>query len=139
MTDPVPHETWINPPYPFAPPTDPPDDVDKALDALADALARANGGERRRMASHLARTPAVSKTAKVLSQLTAARLIAFLERHSGRNSDVPAAFMPGIASSGAADRIARAQVFRRMTMAPRLYALQRACDVAAPERAGGRQ
>ena len=46
------------------------------------------------MASHLARTPAVSKTAKVLSQLTASRLIAFLERHSGRNSGVPAALMP---------------------------------------------
>ena len=90
------------------------------------------------MASHLARTPAVSKTAKVLSQLTAARLIAFLERHSGRDSGVPAALMPGIAASGAADRIARAQLFRRVTMAPRLYALQRACEAAALERAGGR-
>ena len=57
MTDPVPHDTWIDAPYPFAPPTDPPDEVDKALDALADAIARANGGERRSMASHLARTP----------------------------------------------------------------------------------
>ncbi len=138
MTDPVPRETWINAPHPFAPPTDPPDDIDKALDALADAIGRANGGERWSMASHLARTPAVSKTAKVLSQLTAARLIAFLDRHSGRDSDVPAAFMPIIAASGAADRIARAQVFRRVTMAPRLYALQRACEAAALERAGGR-
>src|SRR5271166_4952957 len=135
MTDPVPHENWIDASYPFAPPTDPPDD----LDTLADAIGRANGGKRRSMASHLARTPAVSKTAKVLSQLTAAQLIAFLERHSGRNSDVPAAFMPVIAASGAADRIARAQVFRRVTMAPRLYALQRACEAAALERAGGRQ
>ena len=137
MTDPVPHENWIDAPYPFAPPTDPPDDVDKALDALADAIGRANGGERRSMASHLARTPAVSKTAKVLSQLTASRLIAFLERHSGRNSGVPAALMPGIAASGAADRMAQAQLFRRVTMPPRLYALKRACD-AALERAGGR-
>jgi hypothetical protein len=86
MTDPVPHESWIDARYPFAPPADPPDDVDKALDALADAIGRANGGERRSMASHLARTPAVSKTGKVLSQLTASQLIAFLERHSGRNS-----------------------------------------------------
>jgi len=139
MTDPASRENWIDAPYPFAPPTDPPDDIDKALDALADAIARANGGKRRSMASHLARTPAVSKIARVLSQLTAARLIAFLERHSGCNSDVPAALMPGVAASGAADRIARAQVFRRVTMAPRLYALQRACEAAALERAGGRQ
>ena len=90
------------------------------------------------MASHLARTPAVSKTAKVLSQLTASRLIAFLERHSGRNSGVPAALMPGIAASGAADHIAQAQLFRRVTMPPRLYALKRACDAAALDRAGGR-
>ena len=138
MFDRVPHQNWIDAPYPFAPPTDPPDEVDKALDTLADAIARANGGERQSMASHLARTPAVSKTARVLSQLTAARLIAFLERHSGRNSDVPAALMPGIAASGAADPMARAQVFRRMTMAPRLYALRRACVSAALERAGGR-
>ena len=138
MIDPVPHENWIDAPYPFAPPTAPPDDVDKALDALADAIGRANGGERRSMASHLARTPAVSKTAKVLSQLTASRLIAFLERHSGRNSGVPGALMPGIAASGAADRTAQAQLFRRVTMPPRLYALQRACDAVALERAGGR-
>jgi hypothetical protein len=137
MIAPVPHENWIDAPYPFAPPTDPPDDVDKALDALADAIGRANGEERRSMASHLARTPAVSKTAKVLSQLTASRLIAFLERHSGRNSGVPAALMPGIAASGAADRMAKAQLFRRVTMPPRLYALQRACDAAALESAGG--
>ncbi len=138
MFDPASHQNWIDAPYPFAPPTDPPDEVDRALDALADAIGRANGGERRSMASHLAHTPAVSKTAKVLSQLTAARLIAFLERHSGRDSGVPTALMPGIVASGAADRIARAQLFRRVTMAPRLYALQRACEVAAIERAGGR-
>ncbi len=138
MTDPASRQNWIDAPYPLAPPTDPPDEVDRALDALAVAIGRANGGERRSMASHLARTPAVSKTAKVLSQLTAARLIAFLERHSGRDSGVPTALMPGIAASGAADRIARAQLFLRVTMAPRLYALQRACEAAALERAGGR-
>ena len=138
MFDPASHQNWIDAPYPFALPTDPPDDIDKALDALADAVGRANGGERRSMASHLARTPAVSKTAKVLSQLTASRLIAFLERHSSSNSDVPAALMPAVAASGSGDRMARAQLFRRVTMAPRLYALQRACDAAALERAGGR-
>jgi len=138
MTDPVSQENWIDAPYTFPPPTDPPDDVDKALDALADAIGRANGGEWRSVASHLARTPAVSKTAKVLSQLTASRLIAFLERHSARDSGVPAALMPAVAASGAADRMARAQLFRRVTMAPRLYALQRACEAAALERAGGR-
>ena len=135
MTDPVPHENWIDAPYPFAPSTD---DVDKALDMLADAIGRANGGARRSMASYLARTPAVSKTAKILSQLTASRLIAFLERHSGRNCGVPAALVPGIVASGAADRMAQAQLFRRVTMPPRLYALQRACGTAALERAGGR-
>jgi hypothetical protein len=138
MTDPVLHDHWIDARYPFAPSTDPPDDIDKALDALADAITWANAGERRSMAGHLAQTPAVSKTAKVLSQLTASRLIAFLERHSGRDSGVPTALMPGIAASGAADRIARAQLFRRVTMAPRLYALQRACRAAALERAGDR-
>ena len=84
-----------------------PDDIDKALDALADAIARANDGERRSMAGHLARTPAVSKTAKVLSQLTASRLIAFLERHSGRDSGAPAALMPGIAAPASPIRMAR--------------------------------
>ena len=138
MIDPIPHENWLDAPFPFAPPAEPPDEVDKALDALADAITRANGGERRSMASHLARTPAVSRTAKVLSQLTASRLIAFLERHSGRDSGVPTALMPGIAASGAADRFARAQLFRRVTLAPRLYALQRACKAAALERAGDR-
>jgi hypothetical protein len=138
MTDPVPHENWIDAPYPFAPPTDPPDDVDKALDELAEAIGRAGGREWRSLASHLARTPAVSKTAKVISQLTASRLIVFLERHSGRNPGIPGALMPGIAASGAADRMARVQLFRRVTMPPRLYALQRACGAVALERAGGR-
>ena len=136
MTDPVLHDQWIDAPCPFAAPTDPPDDIDKALDALADAIARANGGGRRSMASHLARAPAASKTAKVLSQLTAARLVAFLERYSVRDPGLPGVLMPGIVASGAADRIARAQVFGRVTMAPRLYALERACKAAALERAG---
>ena len=138
MLDPVPHDNWIDAPYPFAPPIDPPDDVDKALDTLADAIGRANGGNRRSMASDLVCTPAASKTARVLSQLTASRLIAFLERQSARNASLPAALMPAIAASGAADRMARAQLFRLVTMRPRLLALRRACDAAAIERAGGR-
>src|SRR5271165_1078654 len=116
MIDPIPHENWIDAPYSFASPAEPPDEVDKALDALADAIARANGGGRRSMASHLARAPAASKTAKVLSQLTAARLVAFLERYSVRDPGLPGVLMPGIVASGAADRIARAQVFGRVTM-----------------------
>jgi hypothetical protein len=138
MIDPVPHQNWIDAPYPLPPPRDPPDDVDKALDALAEAIGRADSGEWRSVASNLARTPAVSKTAKVFSQLTASRLIAFLELHSGRSSGVPAALIPGIAASGAADRMAQAQLFQRVAMPPRLYALQRACEAAALERAGGR-
>ena len=134
MLDPTRHENWIDAPYPFAPPTDPPDDIDKALDGLADVIGRAGGEERLSLASHLARAPAVSRTAKVLSQLTAARLIAFLERHSGDNASVPAVLMPAVAASGSADRMARAQEFRRLTMPPRLDALRRACDAAALER-----
>ena len=66
MTDPAPNENWIDAPYPSAPSADPPDDIDKALDTLADAIVRANGGERRSLASHLARNPAVAKVSKVL-------------------------------------------------------------------------
>ena len=74
----------------------------------------------------------------MLGRLPAARLVAFFDRHVGREPDAPDVLMSGIAASGAADRMARAQVFRRVTMAPRLYALQRACEAAAIERAGGR-
>ena len=139
MTDPVPHENWIDAPYPFAPTTDPPDDIDKALDTLADAIVRANGGERRSMASHLARNPAVAKVSKVLGRLPAAQLLAFFQRHVGREPDAQDVLMSGISASGAADRMARAQVFGRVTMAPRLYALERACKAVALERAGEAQ
>ena len=139
MTDRVLHENWIDAPYPFAPSTDPPDDIDKALDTLADAIVRANGGARRSMASHLARNPAVAKVAKALGRLPTARLVAFFDRHVGREPDAPDVLMSGIAASGAADRMARAQVFGRVTMAPRLYALERACKAATLERGGERQ
>jgi len=139
MIDPASRQNWIDAPYPFAPSPDPPDDIDRALDTLADAIVRANGGERRSMASHLARNPAVARVSKVLSHLPAARLVAFFDRHVGREPDAPEVLMSGIAASGAADRMARAQLFGRVTMAPRLYALERACKAAALERAGERQ
>jgi hypothetical protein len=44
--------------------------------------------------------------------------------------------MPSIAASGADDRIARANLFRRVTMASRMCALKRACDAAAFQFAG---
>lgn len=139
MIDPASRQNWIDAPYPFAPSPDPPDDIDRALDTLADAIVRANGGERRSMASHLVRHPAVAKVSKVLCHLPAARLAAFFDRHVGREPDAPEVLMSGIAASGAADRMARAQLFGRVTMAPRLYALERACKAAALERAGERQ
>jgi hypothetical protein len=139
MTDPAPQENWIDAPYPFAPSSDPPDEIDKALDTLANAIVRANGGERRSMASHLARNPAVANLSQMLGRLPAARLVAFFDRHVGREPDAPDVLISGIAASGAADRMARAQVFGRVTMAPRLSALERACKAAALERAGERQ
>ena len=87
------------------------------------------------MASYLMRLPAVSRTAKILAQLPSSQLMAFLERHKAEN-DVADALMPSIAASGADDRMARANLSRRVTMAPRMYALKRACDAAALKLAG---
>ena len=87
------------------------------------------------MASYLMRLPAVSRTAKILAQLPSSQLMAFLERHRAEN-DVVDALMPSIAASGADDRMARANLFRRVTMASRMYALKRACDAAALKFAG---
>jgi hypothetical protein len=139
MIDPASLQNWIDtpnsvPPLPFAP-NDPPDDIDKALDTLAEAIRRAEDGERKSMASYLMRLPAVSRTAKILAQLPSSQLMAFLERHRAEN-DVADALMPSIAASGADDRIARANLFRRVTMASRMYALKRACDAAAFQFAG---
>ena len=113
----------------------PPNDIDKALDTLAEAIRRAEDGERKSMASYLMRLPAVSRTAKILAQLPSSQLMAFLERHRADN-DVADALMPSIAASGADDRMARANLFRRVTMASRMYALKRACDAAAFQFAG---
>jgi hypothetical protein len=45
------------------------------------------------------------------------------------------ALMPGVVAAGAADRMARADLFRSLTMPARLYALKRACDSARLEQA----
>ena len=139
MIDPASRENWIDasPPRPF-PRTDPPDDIDKALDKLADAIGQSEGGARRSMASYLYQQPAGSRIVKVLSQLPSSRLIAFLERHNGRDPPAASTLLPAIAASGAADRTARAQLFGRVTMAARMYALERACKAATLERAGAR-
>jgi hypothetical protein len=139
MIDPASLQNWIDPPdsippLPFAA-NDPPNEIDKALDTLAEAIRRAEHGERKSMASYLMRLPAVSRTTKILAQLPSSQLMAFLERHRADN-DVAEALMPSIAASGADDRIARANLFRRVTMASRMYALKRACDAAAFQFAG---
>ena len=140
MIDPASLQNWIDapdsiPPLPFAS-SDPPNEIDKTLDTLAEAIRRAEDGERRSMASYLMRLPAVSRTAKILAQLPSSQLMAFLERHKAENDVVADALMPSIAASGADDRIAQANLFRRVTMASRMYALKRACDAAALRFAG---
>jgi hypothetical protein len=139
MIDPASLQNWIDPPdsvppLPFAS-NDPPNDIDKALDTLAEAIRRAEHGERKSIAGYLMRLPGVSRTAKILAQLPSSQLMAFLERHGAEN-DVADALMPSIAASGADDRLARANLFRRVTMASRMYALKRACDAAALQFAG---
>ena len=139
MIDPASLQNWIDPPdsippLPFAA-NDPPNEIDKALDTLAEAIRQAEHGERNSMASYLMRLPSVSRTAKILAQLPSSQLMAFLERHRADN-DVAKALLPSIAASGADDRIARANLFRRVTMASRMYALKRACDAAALQFAG---
>jgi hypothetical protein len=139
MIDPASLQNWIDPPdsvppLPFAA-NDPPNDIDKALDTLAEAIRRTEHDERKTMASYLMRLPSVSRTAKILAQLPSSQLMAFLERHRA-DSDVADPLMPSIAASGADDRIARANLFRRVTMASRMYALKRACDAAAFQFAG---
>jgi hypothetical protein len=132
MIDPASLQNWMDtstspPPLPFGPTQSETDEIDKALDTLAATIRRAEGGERKSMASYLMRLPSVSRTAKILAQLPSSQLMAFLERHRGEN-DVADALMPSLAASGADDRVARANLFRRVMMAPRMYALKRACD-----------
>jgi hypothetical protein len=125
-------QSWMDtstrpPPLPFGAAQGETDEIDKALDTLAAAIRRAEGGERKSMATYLMRLPTVSRTAKILAQLPSSQLMAFLERHKGE-TDVADALMPSLAASGADDRMAQANLFRRVMMARRMYALKRACD-----------
>ena len=136
MFDPASLQDWIDAPdagpLPFA---SPPNDIDTALDALADAIRQAEHGERKSMAAYLMGLPARSRIARILAQLPSSQLMAFLERHKPETG-VADALAPGLVASGAADRVARANLFRRVMMAPRQYALKRACAAAAREHAG---
>jgi hypothetical protein len=132
MLDPASLQNWMDrstrpPPLLFGPAQGETDEIDKALDTLAAAIRRAEGGERKSMASYLMRLPSVSRTAKILAQLPSSQLMAFLERHRDE-PDVADALMPSLAASGTDDRVARANLFRRVMTAPRMYALKRACD-----------
>jgi hypothetical protein len=132
MIDPASLQNWMDtstspPPLPFGPAQGETDEIDKALDTLAAAIRRAEGGERKNMASYLMRLPTVSRTAKIMAQLPSSQLMAFLERHRGE-TDVADALMPTLAASGVDDRVARTNLFRRVMMAPRMYALKRVCD-----------
>jgi hypothetical protein len=132
MLDPASPQNWMDrstrpPPLLFGPAQGETDEIDKALDTLAAAIRRAEGGERKSMASYLMRLPSVSRTAKILAQLPSSQLMAFLERHRDE-PDVADALMPSLAASGTDDRVARANLFRRVMTAPRMYALKRACD-----------
>ena len=132
MIDPASLQNWMDrstrpPPLLFGPAQGETDEIDKALDTLAAAIRRAEGGERKSMASYLIPLPSVSRTAKILAQLPSSQLMAFLERHRDE-PDVADALMPSLAASGTDDRGARANLFRRVMTAPRMYALKRACD-----------
>ena len=64
--------------------------------------------------------------------------MAFLDRCNKDDPTGAAALIPSVAASGAADRMGRAQLFRRLTNAARLYALQRACNAATLNQAEAR-
>ncbi len=88
MIDPASLQNWMDtsaspPPLPFGPTQSETNEVDKALDTLAATIRRAEGGERKSMASYLMRLPTASRTAKILAQLPSSQLMAFLERHRG--------------------------------------------------------
>jgi hypothetical protein len=132
MLDPASLQNWMDtsaspPPLPFGPTQSETNEVDKALDTLAATIRRAEGGERKSMASYLMRLPTASRTAKILAQLPSSQLMAFLDLHRGE-PEVADALMPSLAASGADDRMARANLFRRVMTAPRMCALKQACD-----------
>jgi hypothetical protein len=138
MSDHAEREYWIDTPYPSSHSNDPLDELDKALDALVGALTRADSGEGRGIVSGLPLSPFTSKIANVFASLPTSRLIALLERSSDGTAPSMGVVLPAIVACGAADRVARAQSFRRITMAPRINALQRACDSAVRQRLGAR-
>jgi hypothetical protein len=140
MIDPASLQNWIDNsssslPLPFGPTLNESEEIDEALDALAEAIRRAEGGERKSMASYLLRLPTVCRTAKILAHLRSSQVMAFLDRQRA-DKDVADALMPSVAASGAADRVARANFFRRVTMASRMVALKRACDATTIKAAG---
>jgi hypothetical protein len=137
MIDRTERQCWIDAPYPSSHPNDSLDELDKVLNALADALKGADGGEGRSIASGLPLNLAMLKIAEVFASLPSSRLIAFLERNSGGSAPSGmSAVLPAVVASGVVDRAARALLFRRITMAPRINALQRACDSVARQRLG---
>jgi hypothetical protein len=73
--------------------------------------------------------PSASRTSKILAQLPSSQLMAFLERHRAK-PDVIDVLMLSLAAAGADDRVAQANLFRRVMMASRLHALKRACNAA---------
>jgi hypothetical protein len=139
MIDPAEREYWMDAPYPSSHSNESLDEIDKALDALVDALKRADSGEGRGIVSGLPLNPMTSKIADVFASLPSSRLIALLERNSeGSIPSDKGALLRAIAASGAADRVARALAFRRITMASRINALKRACNSVARQRLGAR-
>jgi hypothetical protein len=137
MIDPAEREYWIDTPYPSSHSDDPLDELDKALDALVGTLKRGDGGGGRGIVSGLPLNPITSKIANVFASLPTSRLIALLERNSdGSNPSDMGAVLPAIVASGVADRAARALAFQRITTAPRINALKRACDSVARQRLG---
>ena len=136
MSHPATPETWIDPHRPTgAPQPAPTDAIDRALDALAETIARADNDGQKRALDYLTRPPGLTKAASALAQLSPSRLAAFLDRNQTRAS-VPRALLPGATASRRADRIARAQIFLRITTPERLIALKRACDKVSHGPAG---
>jgi hypothetical protein len=127
-------QNWIDPspsppPLPFGPAPGETNEIDKALDKLAAAIQNAEGGERKSMASYLMGLPSASRISKILAQLPSSQLMAFLERHRAP-PEVTDAIMPGLARAGGDDRVAQADLFRRVMTPSRMYALKRACAAA---------
>jgi hypothetical protein len=137
MIDPAEREHWIDAPYPSSRSNDRLDEIDKALDGLADALKRVDKGEGRGIVSGHPLNAGTSKIANVFVSLPSSRLIALLERNSGGSSPSDmAALLPMVIAAGVADRAARTLLFRRITMASRINALNRACDSIARQGLG---